>query len=217
MRLELGKRVRCSDGIAGELADVVVDPTTKKLTHLVLQPHHEHGEARLVPVALAAGDDASGDIVLRCTVAEAQAYERIEGFTYLRATSAPVEDPDWDVGIETLLVTPYYDASGLDVFPGPVSDGGMIYDRVPKGEVEIRRSSPVESADGHHLGHVEAFLVDADDGITHIVLERGHLWGKRDVTIPISAVAKTANDLVELRLTKDEVGDLPSVPVRRWH
>jgi hypothetical protein len=39
MRLELGRPIRCSDGEFGELADVVVDPTTKRVTHVVARPH----------------------------------------------------------------------------------------------------------------------------------------------------------------------------------
>jgi hypothetical protein len=48
------------------------------------------------------------------------------------------------------------------------------------------------------------------------VLERGHLWGRREVTVPISAVESVASDVVKLRLSKDEVGDLPSHKVHRW-
>jgi hypothetical protein len=49
------------------------------------------------------------------------------------------------------------------------------------------------------------------------VLERGHLWGRREVTIPIDAVETVETDKVTLRLSKDEVGALPSVHVHRWH
>ena len=66
----------------------------------------------------------------------------------------------------------------------------MYYDRVPKGEVGVRRASAVISADGHSLGEVDGFVVDADEHITHFVLERGHLWGRKEVTIPIGAVAR---------------------------
>jgi uncharacterized protein YrrD len=74
----------------------------------------------------------------------------------------------------------------------------------------------VTSADDHQLGKVDGFLVDDDDAITHFVLERGHLWGRREVTIPINEVASVFTDAVTLSLTKDEVGELPSVPVHRW-
>jgi hypothetical protein len=92
----------------------------------------------------------------------------------------------------------------------------MTYDRIPKGEVEIRRASDVTSADGDHLGHVDGFLVDGDDQITHVVLERGHLWGRREVSIPIGAVSRVHTDAVTVRLTKDEVAALPAIPVDRW-
>jgi hypothetical protein len=36
------------------------------------------------------------------------------------------------------------------------------------------------------------------------------------VTIPINAVSAVHTDAVTLTLTKDEVGELPSVPVHRW-
>jgi hypothetical protein len=74
----------------------------------------------------------------------------------------------------------------------------------------------VFSGDEHLLGHVDGFVVGSDELISHIVLERGHLWGKKDVTIPIKAVAGIDNDEVRLNLSKDEVGELSSVPVRRW-
>ena len=86
---------------------------------------------------------------------------------------------------------PYYEP-GLDagIYGG---DAGVIYDRVPKGEVEVRRASPVTSADGHHLGHVDGFVVDGEQ-ITHIVLEHGHLWGRRDLTVPIGTPKVSAAD-----------------------
>jgi hypothetical protein len=48
------------------------------------------------------------------------------------------------------------------------------------------------------------------------VLEHGHLWGKREVVIPIGAVARVGTDEVVLTLSKDEVGSLESHHVRRW-
>ena len=98
---------------------------------------------------------------------------------------------------------PYYEP-GLDAVSYG-ADAGIVYDRIPKGEVEVRRASAVTSADGHHLGHVDGFVVDGEQ-ITHLVLERGHLWGRREITIPIGAVEKVETEAVILGLSKDEVG-----------
>ena len=59
-------------------------------------------------------------------------------------------------------------------------------------------------------------MVDAEHRISHVVLERGHLWGRREVSIPIGAVEKVETDEVVLRLSKDEVGKLPAHRVHRW-
>ena len=213
MRLELGAPVRCTNGELGELADVVIDPVRKRVTHLVVQPRHAHGEARLVPVELAGGGEGEPAISLDCTLEEVRGFEPVQEFAYLRLGQVPVDDPDWDVGVQDVLAMPYYEST---LGPANYSDTGIIYDRVPKGEVEIRRASAVTSADGHHLGHVEGFVVEGEE-ITHIVLEHGHLWGRRDVTVPIGAVTKVETDEVTLGLSKDEVGALGGVSVRRWH
>jgi sporulation protein YlmC with PRC-barrel domain len=215
MRLELGTPVRCTDDTFGELADVVIDPISKRLTHLVVRPRHQEGEApRLGPVELAEGGEEESEISLRCTVDEVNRLEPVQEFAYLRLDEFPVEDPNWDVGVQDVLAMPYYEGDPLGL-PSYNTNVGMTYDRVPKGEVEIRRSSAVTSADGHGLGEVDGFLVDGEGQITHFILERGHLWGRREVTIPIGAVAKVETDAVTLTLSKDEVGALPSVRVHR--
>ena len=218
MRLELGRPVHCSDGPFGELADVVVDPTRRRVTHLVVEPHRSHRLARLVPAELAsAADSPTPAITVRCTAEELRRLPPVEEFAYLRLGEFPLDDPDWDVGIQNVLAQPYYDFPGFGASPMDFDPHVAItYDRIPKSEVEIRRASGVFSADGHRLGHVDGFLVDGDDRITHVVLERGHLFGRREVTIPIGGVARVDTDSVTLALTKEEVGRLPAVPVRRW-
>jgi hypothetical protein len=74
----------------------------------------------------------------------------------------------------------------------------------------------VTSSDGEHLGHVDGFVVDGEGLITHIVLEHGHLWGKREIAIPISAVARTESDEVLMSWSTDEVGALEPLHVHRW-
>jgi sporulation protein YlmC with PRC-barrel domain len=221
VRLELGSPVNCTDGPFGELADIVIDPTKRRVTHLVVEPHGDHGKARLVPIELANAEQGeSSAIGVRCSLEEAGRLEHVEEHAYLRLGESPDLEPGWDVGVESVLAQPYYGYAtgvGYEAVPAEYDPHvSMTYDRIPKGEVEIRRASEVTSADGHHLGKVDGFLVDDEDAITHFVLERGHLWGRREVTIPINAVASVHTDAVTLTLTKDQVGELPSVPVHRW-
>lgn len=217
MRLELGSPVHCADGPFGELADVVIDPIKRRVTHLVVEPHHRHALARLVPVELATPGSGSPSVLyLRATVTDVRRLEPVEEFTYLRLGDFPVDDPDWDVGVQNVLALPYDDSEWLGAGARALDPHvSLTYDRIPKGEVEIRRSSAVTDADRDTLGHVDGFVVDRDEQITHLVLERGHLWGRREVTIPIGAVTRVETDSVRLSLTKDAVEALPAVPVHR--
>jgi sporulation protein YlmC with PRC-barrel domain len=215
VRLELDKPVRCEDEEVGKLADLVVDPVAKRLTHVVVKPEHGAGSSHLVPIELVEPTEQVGGIVLTCSRGELQALPPVEEFTYLRLGDVETKDPDWDVGISDVLALPYYDSTGLAGPVEAVGDMGVVYDRVPKGEVELRRSSRVMAANGDYIGDVDGFLVD-EDHITHFVLERGHLWGRREVTVPIGAVASVKSDVVTLSLSKDEIGALPSHRVHRW-
>lgn len=216
MRLDLGSPVRCTDDAFGELADVVIDPETRRVTHLVVQPHRRDEQARLVPVDRArAGETSDATISLSCTVTEMSEFELVRESAYVRLGEVPVEDPDWDIGIEEPLALP--PPAGMDTLGAVDVDPHVMlsYDRIPMGEVEIRRASSVTSADGHHLGHVDGFVVDSEQQIAHFVLEHGHLWGRREVVIPASAVARVETDAVVLTLSKDAVGALPSARVHR--
>jgi sporulation protein YlmC with PRC-barrel domain len=213
MRLEIGGRIDCSDGTLAELADVVIDPTANRVTHLVVKAKGQPWVERLVPIELAHTVDAARRAVaLRATAEELGSLPPVQEVAYPQLGDFPLDDPDWDVGIKDVYAPASYPAYDLE--PGPV-DIPVVYDRIPKGGVEIRRASDVYSAERHHLGHVDGLIVDRDEYITHLVLERGHFWGRREVTIPISAVAKVETDDVTLSLTKDQVGSLPEVAVQR--
>jgi sporulation protein YlmC with PRC-barrel domain len=214
VRLELDKPVLCEDREVGKLADLVVDPVAKRVTHLVVK--HDAGDSHLVPIELAESTEQVGGIVLNCSKEELEALPPVQEFAYLRLGEIPTEDAEWDVGVSEVLALPYYDSTGLAGGVEAVGDTGIVYDRVPKGEVELRRASRVMSSDGDYIGDVDGFLVEDEDHITHFVLERGHLWGRREVTVPIGAVASVKSDVVELSLSKDEIGALPSHRVHRW-
>jgi len=203
MRLELGKRVRCADGASRELADVVIDAATGSVTHLVIEPHDQHDAARLVPIQLA---EAAGDeISLTCTEEMLKKLEPVAEHAYLRSGEQIEQDSNWDVGVEDLQAVPQYAPTAFGEFGEYGQDAVVTYDRIPKGEVELRRASDVYSADRHHLGTVDGLVVAAGR-ITHLLLERGHLWWKRELSISAESISKFENDMVVLGVNKSELG-----------
>jgi sporulation protein YlmC with PRC-barrel domain len=208
MRLQLGIPGRCTDGPYGELCDVVVDPARRRITHVVVEPHHHHALARLVPVELAdvdLSDEATSRpaLSLRCTIEELHRLAPVQESAYVGLSELPPGDPQSNVGAQDVLTLPD------DGYSEPAMDPdwddphvSITYDSVPRGEIELRRKSVVTSADGHRLGHVAAVVVDIDHQVRELVLERGLLWARRELTIPIGAVARMETDSVTLKLTK---------------
>ena len=93
----------------------------------------------------------------------------------------------------------------------------VVNQQIPPGELAVRRGTRVEATDGY-VGHVDEFVVNPENGhITHLVMREGHLWGQKDVIIPLSAMGKTRDDTVFLNLDKHQIESLPTFPVnRRW-
>jgi len=205
-----GVEVTCSDGVCGDLRCVVIDPVGRVLTHLVVEPKHRQGMARLVPIDLV--DATVEEIRLRCSRAEFDALEHAEEAHFLLEA-----DEQMGYGAGQAVAWPYY---GLGGGMGGMGKGGMgiantpqvvIDDRVPAGEVEVRRGDHVHATDGK-IGRVQGLVIDPKDHhVTHVLLGEGHLWGKKEIAVPIGAVKDVAGDGVRLNITRDEVRNLPSV------
>ena len=211
MRLELGTRVRLEDGATRELADIVIDAASNSVTHLVVQAAGDPDSARLVPLALASRTEEGQEVALRLTPEALDQLDRVHQHAYLHVGEKAEQDPGWDVGVEDMQPVPQPTAPGaFDYGGGPLQDVTVTYDRVTKGEIELRHASNVYSSEGHHMGHVDGVLLDDGDAITGLLLERGHLWWKRELTIPASAISKVETDMVTLGATKKEVESFPS-------
>ncbi|HEX4033130.1 MAG TPA: PRC-barrel domain-containing protein [Solirubrobacteraceae bacterium] len=207
----IGSEVSCSDGPCGKLERVVVDPVARALTHLVVEPPHDPSGARLVPVALVTS--ATHPITLSVTKAEFDALEAAEKTEFID----PQDAAAYGYGSGQVLSLPYFGLGfgprmdlGSDI---PAAGRFVFRDRVPVGEVSVRRGDEVEATDGG-IGRVRGLVIDpADHHVTHFLLEEGHLWGKKVVAIPIGAVSDVAEG-VRITLSKEEVGALPAVQLQ---
>jgi sporulation protein YlmC with PRC-barrel domain len=200
----IGSHASTTDGPIGEVTRVIIDPVADTLTHLVVEPHGREGLARLVPIDLV--ETADGEIRINCTRAGFEDFDYAEETQYIPGTRGYA-----DYGPEQVAYNPYY---RLGV-PGPVAEPSsqvVTYDTVPLGEVDVRRGEHVHATDGS-IGHVEGLVIDpASHHVTHVLLKEGHLWGRKEVAIPISAVTGV-EDGIALSLSKHEVQNLPAVDI----
>jgi sporulation protein YlmC with PRC-barrel domain len=214
-----GMAVETSDGPWGEVADIVIDPIHRRVTHLVVQPHGRHDRARLVPIsAVRSCDD---HVELSWTAARMRTQPMVQQTSFISVGHWPELAPGWDVGVSELgpwIPNPLLNATGFGyatTAKQPMAT--TTYDRVPHGSAELRKSSAVVANDGHVVGHVYGFVVGRGHDITHLVLERGLLWARREITIPVDDIKSVASDSVRLRVKRDALGRYPSVPSNRNH
>ena len=197
-RFTIGADVSCTDGPCGRLARVVLDPIARLVTHLIVEPRQGHGPGRLVPLELVGS--AAGEIRLRCALAEFDSLDPAEQGRFI----ADVPDaPDYRQ--TDTVAWPHFSYRG--------SKGYLeTADTIPPGEVEVQRGEHVNATDGH-IGQVEGLVIDPDSRhVTHVLLQEGHLWGRRPVAIPIGNVTRVA-ERIQVDLTKQQVQDLPPVAI----
>ena len=75
----------------------------------------------------------------------------------------------------------------------------------------MRRGERIHATDGD-VGRVQGLVVDpSDHHVTHVLLQEGHLWGKKEVAVPMGSVKAVDAEGVHLDLSGDEVKHLPPV------
>ena len=205
----IGAAAVCSDGPCGSVSRVVVDPVAREVTHLVVEPVHRAGLGRLVPLDMVeSGDD---DVRLRYTLAEFEKLPSAEETDFLPGGSG------YDAyEAHEAYYWPYF---GLEGGADPrlaLASAVETRDKLPAGEIGVRRGEAVHASDGE-IGKVEGFVVDSAQGhVTHVLLQEGHLWGRKQVAIPIGAVEKLDQGIT-VKLTKNEIEALPAVGVIEHH
>lgn len=185
--------VECSDGEAGRISAVIVDPETLHVTHLVVEerkrPHAEY----LVTAEEVA--ESSADLVrLACTRSE---LEKMQPFISTEYRTAEIPRYSGVVG------GPYQTPQVLTMT--------VDRERVPLGEAVLHAGAEVEATDGH-VGQVAELLLDEDsEAITHFVLREHHWWRDRDVVLPLSVVDRVVEDTVYLTLDKEAISSMLAV------
>jgi sporulation protein YlmC with PRC-barrel domain len=205
----IGAAATCSDGPCGAVSRVVVDPVARELTHLVIEPEHRSGLGRLVPLdKVEAGDR---EIHLDYTLAEFEELPSAEETDFLPGGSgyhayAAHEAYYW----------PYFGLEGGSDPNLALASAIETRDKLPPGEIGVQRGQPVHASDGE-IGKVEGLVVDSAQGhVTHVLLQEGHLWGRKQVAIPIGSVEKI-DRVITVQLTKHEIEALPAVGVTEHH
>jgi sporulation protein YlmC with PRC-barrel domain len=198
MKIPMGACVQCTDGQDGRAVQVIVDPIAKKITHVVVEERKLPHIDRLVPARFILGT-IDNVIFLDCS-----RHELGKMIPLIEAEFLSAEIPGFNES-HPYLLHPF-------VIPARLM---VRQESLPPEELGVRRGARVLATDGK-VGRVDEFVVIPTNGeITHLLLREGHLWGCKDVAIPVSAIERIDRKMVHLKLNRREIRALPPVPVRR--
>jgi sporulation protein YlmC with PRC-barrel domain len=211
MEIPLQAQVECTDGVCGRSVYVLINPVTDQVTHLVVRENSRPNTEYIVPVDVVS-ETIADTIQLRCSKAE---LEKMEPFVTTTFVEEKMPDLDYVYaggmyGTGSFYYWPYVTPENTVYVP-------VENQQIPPGEMAVKRGMRVTATDGE-VGHVDEFVVNpGNDRITHLVMREGHLWGQKDVIIPLSAIDNTREDVVSLKLDKHQIESLPTFPMhRRW-
>lgn len=209
MEIPLEAQVECTDGVGGRSVYVLINPVIDEVTHLVVRETSLPNTEYIVPVDLVSAT-IDGTIQLRCSKAE---LEKMDPFVQTEFVEEKVPNRNFGYGAATYGMGSYYYMPY--VTPEITVKVPVEHLQIPKGELAVRRGTRVEATDGY-VGKVDEFVVNSENGrITYLVMREGHLWGDKNVIIPLSAIGDTREDTVFLKIDKHQIESLPTFPVRR--
>jgi sporulation protein YlmC with PRC-barrel domain len=197
MDIPLNAEVSCLDGFCGKSTYLVLMPTNEEITHVVIQDESFPGTEYLVPIGQIA-ESTPESIRLNCSHDE---LSKMPVFNQVEFIASGLQGINGSFSMLWPYATPGTDYIEID------------NKHIPANELAIRRGARVEAADGH-IGRVDEFLIDPmNNTITHLVLREGHLWGQKNITIPMSQIDRIEENTVWLKLDKKSIEALPAIPI----
>ena len=199
MDIPINAKVFCQDKFCGYTQAVILNPENDAITHVVVKESKKPHTERLVPIGMIDAS-LSHNVHLKFNEASLQSLPPFFDVEYIQ-TNVPHYERAYNIS---------------DVSPVVVPEREVIEERIyhiPLGEFTVDQGTTVYSEDGVNIGKVDEFLVGQKGTITHLILREGHIFGQKDVFIPVADIASVKEDSLHLKLDKEKVEKLPAIPV----
>ena len=185
---------------AGSLYRVVIDATTKEVTHIVVQKGLLFKEDKVIAVEKVTSASRER-IDLNCSVEELNEMSPLE--------------------VEQFVPMSEFTSGGTDF--DPLTGGGFgnspaeravikeVKRSIPDELVALKEGARVVSADDKHVGNIEEIFTESEAGtVTHFIITQGLLLTTRR-TLPIEWVKMLTDDEVYLSVDAQKVEELPVI------
>jgi len=138
MDIPIHAAVQCADGPDGQVDHIIVDPTTKKITHIVVRETGLMGEEIMVPIEDII-ESTPTTVHLRLLRKELESMQRFVEKSYYPATNETPGYSAYPMG--GAFYRPYY--------PTNEQDFVKTQSTLPEGEIAVHRRDAVKATDGN--------------------------------------------------------------------
>ncbi|PSB14407.1 hypothetical protein C7B76_16300 [filamentous cyanobacterium CCP2] len=210
LNIPLGASVECKDGSCGCSTHIIFDPIKRKACYFVVQSSElkrsdTDSDQRLIPVDYIT-EATSDSIHLNCTSHDLQKFEPFTESHFLKNEQTITSSDE-----------PSHYRFLPHVVPSEIGNHLVEQELVSAGNVSIHRGEAVAATDGF-VGVVEELLIHpSNHKVTHLVVRRGRLWNKKELTLPVSAIDRVDQNTVYLKLDTNEIDVLPTLPITRLY
>ena len=202
--IPISAKVECSDGPSGKTTNVIVNPVTRKVPHIVVKDKGlPDNDTRLLPFSKIS-DATREQITLDCSKSEVAGMPPfIEAHLMQESMSGKASPSRASDAYASQYV---FNTTAYEL---------VQVENIQAGELAICSGMHVAATDGK-VGKLDELVLDPDSGdITHLLMRKGRLWGKRDVAVPASAVDYVEADTAHLNVDRAAVEAMPELSVRR--
>jgi uncharacterized protein YrrD len=211
MEFNESARVYSADGKeVGKINRFVLDPQSKRVTHLVVEKGVFFPEDKVVPIEwVASATHERVDL----SVGEASFHD-LPPFEEVHYVSLD-EAEQQSIVVPPMGYAPagyWYPQYGISSYPYSFYPPGLAADveqNIPDQEVPLKEGAEVIGAGGKHIGDMERLMVDPKSNIaTHFLISKGGLVKERKL-VPVYWVDTIKEEKIQLLVSERTIERLP--------
>ncbi|MFW6414598.1 MAG: PRC-barrel domain-containing protein [Verrucomicrobiota bacterium] len=213
MQLAYGKKVYSSDNQQiGTINELVIDPRTRIITHMVIKRGLFFASDQLIPTSIVSDTDEASVVLSENAQEIAQRFvQDYRSDEYLELEDEHARDTLGTGG--RVWSRPLYisttEAPYQSVVPPGI--GPLIPETeppMPLDEIVLEKGSPVKTKEGKEIGRVKECISDDNDKITHFIIKEG-VFFSMPKRVPIDWIHKIQENEVILAVPAEAIEKLP--------
>lgn len=186
----------------GRVERVVLDPETRKVSHIVVRKGFLFVEDKVVPLSLIDSTTDEG-VFLRADAIDLDKLPRFEETQYVSLTEEERREAAYPTGSALPMYWLYMGESWMAYDTHPSTVRAETEQNIPDNTVAVKEGARVISADGKHVGNVErVILSNQTSKATDLVIAQG-LFFKEEKVIPMRMVSRVAEDEIHLSVRSE--------------